>query len=184
MNHQGIVVALAGRRVDASGAPPRFPQANIPTIKRAIEEKFRGLSAVALVSAAACGADLLAIEVAAALGLRFRIVLPSAPARFRNTSVVDRGSEWGPVFDTALAKAQSTDDVVVIEDGNEVNDDIYLRANEAILDQAQAIAAGRPVVAVVVWEGRPRDGVDVTAAFAASARKRGISVEQVGTAVV
>jgi hypothetical protein len=108
-------------------------------------------------------------------------VLPFSPARFRDTSVVDRGSEWGPLFDTALAKARSTDDVVVLEDGDEANDDTYLRANEAILDQAQAMAAGRPVVAIVIWDGRPRDGVDVTAAFAASARKRGLSVQEIGT---
>jgi hypothetical protein len=181
MNNQGVVVALAGRRVDATGAPPRFPQANIPTVKRALEESFRSLSVAALVSAAACGADLVAIGVAAASGLPFRIVLPFSPARFRDTSVVDRGSEWGPLFDTALAKARSTDDVVVLEDGDEANDDTYLRANEAILDQAQAMAAGRPVVAIVIWDGRPRDGVDVTAAFAASARKRGLSVQEIGT---
>jgi hypothetical protein len=36
-------------------------------------------------------------------------------------------------------------------------------------------------VAIVIWDGRPRDGVDVTAAFAASARKRGLSVQEIGT---
>ncbi len=181
MNNQRVVIALAGRRVDAPGAPARFPQARIPTVKRAIEEKVRTLSVAALVSAAACGADLVAIEVAAALGIRCRIVLPFAPARFRETSVVDRGGEWGPRFDAALAQAQSTEDVVVLDDGDEANDDTYLRANEAILDQAQAIAAGGPVVAIVVWDGRPREGGDVTAGFAASARKRGIPVEEIST---
>jgi hypothetical protein len=181
MNNQSVVVALAGRRVDAPGALPRFPHARIPVVKRALEDELRRLSASALVSGAACGADLLAIEVATALGLRCRLVLPFAAARFRGTSVVDRGDEWGPRFDDALARAQSTDDVVVLEDGAETDDETYLRANEAILDQALTVAAGRPVVAIVVWDRRTRDGIDVTAEFAASARNRGLPVEEIST---
>jgi len=181
MNNQGVVVALAGRRVDAPGAPPRFPDARVPVVKRALEETFRRLSVDFLVSAAACGADLVAIEAAMALGIQFRIVLPFAAARFRSTSVVDRGVEWGPRFDAALARAQSTNDLVVLDAADEENDDTYLRANEAILDQAQAVAGGRPVVAVLVWDGRPRDGIDVTAAFAASARNRGLTVDEIIT---
>ena len=135
MKDQSIVVALAGRRVDAPGAPPRFPEERIPTVRRAIEKQFRSLSAGTLVSAAACGANLVAIEVASALGLRIRIVLPFAPATFRTTSVMDRPGDWARRFDAALEKARMADDLVVLDGGHDAGDEAYLRGGEGILDQ-------------------------------------------------
>ncbi len=174
------VITFAGRRVDAPGAPPRFPVGQIDVVRRRIEALFRTLGAKALVSSAACGADLLAIEVAASLGMRRRIVLPFAPERFRDTSVTDRSGDWGPRFDTALAAAKQSGDVVVLDVPE--NDDGYLRVNEALLDEAQMLLpAGGRVTAVLVWEGRPREGTDITASFAASARARGIPVDDILT---
>jgi hypothetical protein len=72
---------------------------------------------------------------------------------------------------------------VVTLDGLGEDNDAYVAANGAILDEAAALAraSGTDVLAVLVWEGAPREGDDVTAAFGAEARRRGWRVEEVGT---
>ena len=79
-----MVIALAGRRIDAKGAEtPRFPEANMPRVAAEIRATLLRNKAQAVVSAAACGTDLIALEAAKALGLRRRVVLPFSRARFR-----------------------------------------------------------------------------------------------------
>src|SRR4051794_10091073 len=89
------VLALAGRRIDAPGAPPKFPLDSLALVK----ERVRGLlvqqKTDVLVCAAASGADLIALGEARALGLRRRIVLPFAVGRFRSASVTDRPGDSG-----------------------------------------------------------------------------------------
>jgi hypothetical protein len=172
------VIAFAGRRVDAPGSPSRFPASRLDAVRDRIETKLRAHKASWLVSSAACGSDLLAIEVAATLGMQRRIVLPFAPARFRDTSVTDRPGDWGSRFDTALDAARGSADLVIL-DGAPDATNVYQHANEAILDEATTLAHGGPVIAVFVWDGRPREGGDVTAAFADSARRRRIAVEEI-----
>ncbi|PWC84720.1 hypothetical protein TSH100_17045 [Azospirillum sp. TSH100] len=179
------VVALAGRRIDPTGAPqPRFPLEQAEEVGRRIAEAFRRVGAVALVSSAACGADLVALEQAERLGLRRRIVLPFAPDRFRNTSVIDRPGPWGTVFDRQVAAAMAADDLVVLRQGG--GDDAYAAANEVILREAQALAAPvggsqRRQFAMLVWEGSPRPGNDATAQFGTLARMAGFSLESIPT---
>jgi hypothetical protein len=62
-------------------------------------------------------------------------------------------------------------------------DGAYLEANEAILDQAVSLSGGRVCQAIVVWEDTPRDGDDITAAFAQSAAKRGFQVSSISTLI-
>jgi hypothetical protein len=187
-------IVLAGRRIDAPGTnPPRFPLAAVPLVRDRLRTLLLARDAGALVCSAACGADLVALEAAEALGLRRRIVLPFDPARFLATSVVDRPSDrpdgWGPVYDRLVEAARRAGDLVVLEGAGE-GGSAYAAANERILDEALGlasaaggavpVAAGMPL-AVVVWEGRPRDAGDTTAGFAAAARRRGLSVEEVLT---
>src|SRR5438552_4042532 len=96
-----IIVALAGRRIDAEGAPARFPLDQAPRVRERLDALLLELRPAALVCSAACGADLLALEAAAALNIPARIVLPFEPGRFRTSSVVDRPGDWGPRFDAA-----------------------------------------------------------------------------------
>jgi hypothetical protein len=181
----GAVVALAGRRVDAPGAePPRFPLENVPLVRGRIAELLAGEAAVALVCSGACGADLVALEEAERLGLRFRMVLPFPAARFRNTSVVDRPGDWGPVFDRLVAAAEAAGDLVVIGD-DEGGDAAYAAANEAIVSEAQALGragdAPRRLVAAVVWEGSARGGSDASGGFKDLAAKAGFEGRSVLT---
>jgi hypothetical protein len=178
------VVALAGRRIDAPGAPERFPARNRELVGARIAERLRALEARAVVASAACGADLLAHQAAHALGIRSRVILPFAPERFRETSVVDRGDEWGSLFDDVTQRAVAAGALRVLDGAGE-GDAAYDAVNAAILEEAATLAAASaPVVevrAVVVWDGSPRGGADLTAAFADRARERGFPVEVVAT---
>jgi len=57
-----MVIALAGRRVDASdAAQKRFPAENASAVKQQIRDFLQSHDARALVCAAACGADILGL---------------------------------------------------------------------------------------------------------------------------
>lgn len=178
-----MVIAVAGRRIDAGDSKaPRFPLQNVPIVERRLDELFECLAATVLVGSAACGADLVALTVAGRRRMRRRVVLPFSREQFRATSVTDRPGDWGPVYDRVLAELAPTRDIVALKGRSEGNE-AYVAANETILREAATLAreSNAEVVAVLVWEGAPRAGDDVTAAFGDEARKRGWRVEQVKT---
>lgn len=178
-----MIIALAGRRIDSEDAnSARFPLKNVGLVQQRLAELFGREAATALVSSGACGADLAALTVAAARHMRCRMVLPFGREEFRANSVTDRPGEWGPVYDRVLAELERTGDVVTLE-GHVAGDTAYAAANEAILQEAVSLASqgATDVLAVLVWEGAPRDGADMTAAFRDEARRRGYRVEQVKT---
>ena len=181
------VVALAGRRIDPPEAQaPRFPLENVQEVGRRIFDAFCKMHAVALVCSAACGADLLALEQAKQLGLRRRIVLPFAPERFRETSVVDRPGGWGPVYDQQVAATAAAGDLLVLDTATG-GDAAYAAANEAIVREAQALARtaqpDRPhsLIAILVWEGAPRPRSDATARFRDMTRRAGFAEQSIST---
>lgn len=178
-----MVIALAGRRVDAPGADTaRFPAANVVAVRARIRELLMEQQAQALVCSAACGADLLALEAAAGLRIRRRIVLPYTRARFRETSVVDRPGDWGERFDAMVDAVEVSGDLVVLgyAEGDET---AYLATNIAIFEQAAVLAEQlhQTMGAAVVWDGVARGEDDVTAAFLREAQHRGFPVWQVAT---
>src|SRR6478672_7572868 len=66
----GPVLVQAGRRVNALDAPVvRFPSSNIEVVRQRIRKYFGESKPDFLVTAAACGTDLLALEVAGQLSL-------------------------------------------------------------------------------------------------------------------
>jgi hypothetical protein len=59
-----MIIALAGRRIDPPRADtPRFPLANMPAVRGRIHTLLVEQKAQGLVCSAACGADLLALEM-------------------------------------------------------------------------------------------------------------------------
>lgn len=183
MNGGPTVAALAGRRPDAPDAEAeRFPLRNADAVRSRIAALLRDRGVATLVSSAACGADLLALQAAGELGLRSVVVLPFDAGRFRESSVVDRPGDWGDAYDAVVADARARGDLVVLSMEGE-DDDAYAAATAAILDRAAELAGGDPsrVVAIPVWEGAPRGEGDQTAAFANSARERGMELSQVRT---
>jgi hypothetical protein len=181
------VVALAGRRIDAPDAqPPRFPLGRVAAVGEKVAAALRRLNAQALVCSAACGADLVALEQAERLGLRRRIVLPFTAERFLVTSVNDRPGDWEAVFKRQVAAAAAVGDLVVL-DGAESDERAYSAANDAIIEEAQALARAtkehqqRRLIALLVWEGTARSGSDATAEFGEIAKKAGFDVDRVLT---
>ena len=181
------IVALAGRRIDAPDAqPPRFPLARVEAVGARIAETLRNLNARTLVCSAACGADLVALEQAERLGLRRRIVLPFAADRFLVSSVTDRPGNWEAVFNRQVAAAAAVGDLVVL-DGKDADERAYAAANDAIIEEAQALARAtkaepaQRLIALLVWEGQARPGSDATDQFGALAKAAGFKVESVLT---
>jgi hypothetical protein len=177
------VVALAGRRIDAPGTTTsRFPLAKVPLVRARLREEFQALQAKALVCSAACGADLVAGQVAIDLAIRVKLILPFEVARFRETSVVDRPGDWGPTFDQIVEHARAQDDLQIIDSRGDESE-AYATVNSSILDNAQQLAAQANVeaVALIVWEGESRGKGDLTEAFRESAEKRRLRVLEVLT---
>jgi hypothetical protein len=178
------VIALAGRRIDAPDAhSSAFAIDSVAIVAARLRDLLKELDPTALVASAACGADLLALQIAGELGIRRRVVLPFDAARFRASSVTDRpDARWGPLYDEVLAEVRASNDLVTLSVAGDANA-AYAAANEAILDQAQAVAgADGNLIAAVVWEGErpPRDG-DVTRDFATAAVRRGFELRVVST---
>jgi hypothetical protein len=178
-----MVVALAGRRVDAPRAKvARFPRENVPRVRSRIFDWLERHDIVTLVCSAACGADLLALDAAGELGIRRRIVLPFPREQFRACSVVDRGGEWGVYYDAILDVVAAKGDVFRLGYTPE-NKTAYLETNHVILELASSLGTqlAHPVGVVAVWDGVSRGDSDVTKAFQEEACERGLAVEKIST---
>ena len=184
-----VTAALAGRRIDAADAEAaRFPEANVARVKEDIHRTFQQNHVTCLVCAAACGADLLALEVARDLQLERKIVLPFDVGTFRTRSVVDRPGKWGEIYDRIIVEAQTRGELIILNASGE-DQTAYEATNQAILDQAISMSEkqifgpdrARSLKAVIVWDGRSRGDDDVTAAFAQEARRRSFEIYEVIT---
>jgi hypothetical protein len=142
---------------------------------------MRRLNARLLVCSAACGADQAALEAAHELGVARRVILPFAESRFRQTSVVDRGEQWGTRFDRTMADLRAAKAVVTLEAGDD-EAAAYVTANLVILDQAQEQAreAADDLVAVLVAES-PGAYDDAKDSFAEEAKTRGLRIVSIST---
>jgi hypothetical protein len=168
------VAALAGRRIDEAGARVvRFPLGRASAVSRDIAEILVRDATGLLICSAACGADLLALEVGFNLGIRCRIVLPYNAIDFRRTSVVDRPGGWGILYDKMIKDADARGDLVVLN--GEVGDELaYRLANETIVRESVAAAGSKHAIAIVVWEGKARNPSDATASFRKLAAAAGL----------
>jgi hypothetical protein len=177
-----MIVALAGRRIDAADAQQqRFPLQNVSVVKTRVRAVLQDHGASTLVCSAACGADLVALCEAGSLGLRRRIVLPFNRSRFRETSVTDRPGDWGRLYDQILDQIEAADDLVIVPDASD--EEAYSATNRRILDEAISLSQQfhEPVTAALVWDGASRGNDDLTAMFADEAQNRGLLVIEVRT---
>ena len=177
-----MVIAFAGRRVDASDAvEKKFSPENANRVRQEIRDFLKAEKATVLVSAAACGADILALEAAGELGIRRRVVLPYDKVTFKQSSVIDRDGDWGERYDRILAEVMGLDDLVV--DDYDQDEESYFAANHDILDQAEELAeeTKQPLAALVAWNGVPRGEEDITNHFLEEAKQRGLKVTEIKT---
>jgi hypothetical protein len=178
----GTVLAVSGRRIDPNGADqPRFPAGNEALVALRIRDMMLSTTTKVVVCSGACGADILALEAAGELGLSRRLVLPFPRQKFRVTSVVDRGEDWGRRFDAILE--QLPGEHILELTVPQSNDQAYAAANSEILDQAEGLAsvAGRRALAMVVWNGLSRGPTDWTDQFRKLAVDRKFEVIPVST---
>jgi hypothetical protein len=124
-------------------------------------------AATLLVSSAACGSGLLALDAASALRIQTRIILPFAPDAFRETSVVDRPS---PVVSTTDSLRRRVSAAISLFSISIVTIRAYAAANQAIIDEALRAAHEGGTAASAhsrgrVWEGAARNGDDATDHF-------------------
>ncbi len=178
-----MILALAGRRIDAPDTKHRrFPVENTKLVQTRIRVLLEEERPQALVSSAANGADLLALEVAGDLAIERQIVLPFPPEIFRATSVTDRPGEWGERFDRILADLGGEEHVICLEYPIKTRA-AYVATNRAILERAQLIASREhdTLAAVIIWNGEPRGEQDETFEFKRAAESAGILVREVRT---
>jgi hypothetical protein len=176
-----VAAGLAGRRIDTPGAsPPRFPLERVGAVRSAIFAVLQSEQVGLLVCSAACGADLIALQAAASLGIRRRIILPYNVADFRASSVVDRPGDWGPVFDETISSVGSTGDLVVLN-GRPADAGSYAQANKAIVQDVLHAGLTPTPIAILVWEGTRRANDDATANFCSLARQAGLAERTVLT---
>lgn len=177
-----MVIVLAGRRIDALNAETsRFPLESKATVQQRLHDLFLEVGATHLICAAACGADLIALDVAGQLGVRRRVVLPFDTKQFREMSVTDRPGDWGSAFDEIIAEVQALDDLVIIPAQSDPHQ-AFEATNKTIFDEAALLAPKfEKLLAVLVWDGKSRGEDDLTADFGREAHDRGMPVTQIPT---
>ncbi len=179
-----MITVLAGRRVDPSNATTaRFPLQNVGKVQEDLGKFFLENDVAFLISSGACGADLIALEVAGELGIERKMVLPFDPTTFRSSSVVDRPGDWGKIFDAVYSELKSHSDVVQLN-YNKEDDDVYEKTNFDILDTADLVAEklnDKQKVAIVIWEGSSKSEGDTTDHFRREAEKRGYMIKEIIT---
>jgi class 3 adenylate cyclase len=127
------VVIFSGHMIDRDDRPiPRFPATIEGAVRDLLRQRLTALQPVATYGSAACGSDILCLEVAREMGCETHIILPFPPAAFRGTSVDFAGADWGERFERALGTADSVT----------VTSDHYARGSAATFDYANLILTG------------------------------------------
>lgn len=164
-----MIVVVAGRRIDPpNAAAVRFPLTYRETVAQRITTALHDLKATIVVSSAACGSDLLAIDAARKLKIRRRIVLPYQAGWFLKDSVTDRPGDWKSLYQQVIEEARQADDLVVMKE-ERGSDNAFRAANDTILENALRLARdenpavpGAALAGLIIWEGASRGPDDVT----------------------
>ncbi len=135
------VTAFAGHMIDAPQRPmPRFPAALEPAVTAAIRDRLARMHRPILYTSAACGADLIAIEVALELGTEVNVLLPFNRDDFVRTSVAVGGVGWIERFDAALARATR---VVAATQESHLGDDVLFEHAAMLVEGLTALRAAQ-----------------------------------------
>ena len=175
------IAALAGRRIDAPDAEDvRFPLDYVEEVESQLRLRFKADQVDVLVCSAACGADLVGLKVAAALGIERLIVLPFDEPRFLQSSVSDRPGDWAPLFHRQIEEARREGKLILLAGTPDDARSYSAATQRVILEVKQRINLSR-AVGYVLWEGRPRPDHDETADFRESCVIAGFEIQDVRT---
>jgi hypothetical protein len=177
---EGVAI-LAGRRLDQTGSKPqRFPLDNLEHVKQLLRKTFLKLGIGKLICSAACGADLLAIEVALRLQIETHIILPFEKDMFKQQSVTDRPGDWGAFFDRLMNTSDKNVSVRIL--GLESDSfEAYIKTNNEIIAYARDMANKRHITSIVVWDGDKWGEDDITYQFIAASQQAGFYTVEVPT---
>lgn len=174
------VLVFTGHMVDRpERSAARFPAAIEAGVREAIRSRLAALQPLAVYGSAACGADLLCLEVARELGAETHIVLPFPPAAFRRASVDFAGGDWGDRFERALAGADS---VTIASDHQASGSVATFEYANLILTGMGALRAQllqTELRALAVWDPSAPGLSGGAAALTALWQAQGLPVEQV-----
>jgi hypothetical protein len=106
--HAPPVVVYSGHMVDhPTRGSPRFPPALEGAVRDVLRARLTAMRPVASYGSAACGTDLLVLELVRQLGGETHIVLPFPAVEFREVSIDFAGRNWAERFERALSAADS-----------------------------------------------------------------------------
>lgn len=178
-----MIITLAGRRIDAPDTEEkRFPLEMKETVGARIRDFLRRYNVRMLVSSAACGADLLALNAAHELGIERHIILPFDREKFRETSVTDRPGDWGTLFDEICDEAERKGNLVILEGFEDDESKAYSAVTTKLIQFAENLQTEtEKLLAVAVWEGETKDEADETNSFIKLAKSKDITVEEIST---
>lgn len=181
-----MIIALAGRRIDAPHTgQARFPLENVEKLKKRLKDFFLFHKVSVLVCSAACGSDLLALDIAGELNLYRKIILPFPPEIFKMKSVNDCRGNWEPLFDRICNKLNQSENLLVLP-YEEDDQNAYKKTNLEILNAAEKLVQSsrnetKKIIALAVWDGKSKEHDDTTAHFLEEARSRNMDIEEINT---
>lgn len=177
---QGRVAALAGRRIDSpTQTTHRFPLSNVAPVRNRLLGLLEAERVQHLICSAACGADLVALQLAMQLKIPYQIILPFPIESFREKSVVDRPGDWGGAFDQVIANA-ATNSITVLST-SEKEQEAYRAVTAEIIRLAVESSTNLEPIAIAVWDGIPHGEEDASADFVRLAKAAMIPVLMVQT---
>lgn len=180
-----MVLALAGRRIDEDNAGYcRFPLNKVIEVRKWLENYYRVHNVASIVCSAACGADLIALDIAGRMGIERWVILPTMPSIFKINSVSDRPGDWGDLYDTIINQLVIEERLVILHLDPD-DDATYTITNTEIIHQSMVLASGiksgHSLKALVLWEGQARSEKDITFDFIEKAKQNNIVVDEIRT---
>jgi hypothetical protein len=114
------------------------------------------------------------------------MILPFDAHTFRSTSVTDREGNWGILFDSIHDELNKKGNVIILNLTKD-DKDAYEKTNVAIIKTADALFKDREIfdtasekkVALIIWEGTPKNSNDTTNHFKQLATKSGYTIEEI-----
>lgn len=159
------LVVFAGHTIDAPGAPPRFPAAAEADARLRIADRLRALQKglapgerLTVLASAAPGADLLAHEVCAELGIASRLCLPMAAEHVARIAFPE-ADRWRSRFLAVLESHQQG--LLQLAEGAELprwlqgraGIDPWERGNRWVMQLAESWGAQRMTL-LALWNGQ------------------------------
>jgi tetratricopeptide (TPR) repeat protein len=174
------VLVYTGHMIDQDGRrPARFPPDLEFSVMQALRQTLADMRPVAAYGSAACGTDILCLEVVHELGGELHIVLPFPAAEFRRTSVDVAPGSWGQRFERLLAAASS---VTIASDHRASGSTAtYEYANLLAmgLGQLRAQLLDTSLRGLAVWDGTSSGAHGGSASVVLEWKQRGMAVQQI-----